>query len=422
MRLHSETKQLPGGQILLTDTIRLSGTGSRLAGTVVDGKTTTILKRGTHPNGDLFTGPLISVEAAQTAAVRDLIIDGSRFAGGPSKKDLRHPITSDPTSADFPYVDHQRQEMVVECGPDVFVYDSSDATLTNLDVINPIRIGIGVGYQCRNVEIQGCSVRSAGDFGLWIASGRDPENPRLPLSQGDRDSAPQNISVVNSLIEKCGAAGIHTEGIGVRFEAVHLISNCHDAPYNDEGGQLTIDYKADDTLVRRCVIVAGGEVVRQAKDGTAVVHGCFGAEVCGSRVVFDDTTIEGNPREGVQIFGGRDIQFLGSTRVLNNHLAQLRHTNHLGHPERQNVSITTNRFFSDRNARSNKIRFDGATIQNGVIVWSDGSLPGLTLETLTADRSDFSGPDHSGIACGLNADGNPLRGANWVLRDMDDQT
>lgn len=422
MEIKSETKQLAAGEVVVTDTIRLTGTKPRLKGAVTDGKATTVLKRGTLANGDLFTGPLISVETAQSAQVSDLVLDGGRFPDGRQGNDLRHPVTSNRSSADFPYVDSNRQHMVVECAPDVFVYASSEVTLTNLDVINPVRIGIGVGYQCRNVEIRACSIRSAGDFGLWIASGRDPENPKLPLSDADRDGAPQNITVVRSLIEKSGAAGIHTEGIGVQFDAVHLISNCYDAPYNDEGGQLTIDYKADDTLVSRCVIVAGGEVVRPQSTGNMAVHGCFGAEVCGTNVVFKDTIIEGNPREGVQIFGGSNVRFLGASRIVNNHLAQMRHANHGGHPERQNVSITTNQYFADLNAVSDNILFDGTTIQNGVILWSDGSLPDMTLKTLSASAVDFSGPDHSGIACGENANGASLRGPNWVLKTMDDQT
>lgn len=419
------TRRLSAGRHELLAPLHVSGEHLELIGTHEAGRITTWLARGVRPDGSLYDGPLIQVDHASQVRIRHIGIDGGRFSGERNNpRDARHPLTADRRSPQFPCARvlpepdcYDRGAFASSCEADVLIRDASDVELLGLVVRNSIRIGVAVGARSSRVLLRQCEVARAGDYGIWVGAGLEPEDRRLPLDPAFEAILPQWIRIEDSQIERCGSAGVYLEGRDLHLERTRLVSNCYDAPYDDEGGQLTIDYKTRGLTVRDCAIVAGGEVVRSGPGGGENLLGAFGVEACGEDLHFEDTLIEGNAREGVQILGGRGIRFSGRTRIVNNHLAQHRHPGFPGHRQRQNLSITTTSPYAAVNAIADDIELDGVTCENGLMVWSDGSLPDLVLDRLRVVDCDLTGPDHEGVVAGDNHRGGSLRGPRWRISD-----
>jgi hypothetical protein len=61
------------------------------------------------------------------------------------------------------------------------------------------------------------------------------------------------------------------------------------------------------------------------------------------------------------------------------------------------------------------LTLDNITCENGVAVWSNGSMPRLRFDDLIVRNSDLSGPDFNGVFVGTNPDGSTLRGEGWSI-------
>ncbi len=404
----------------LTEPLILSGEAPALIG---ESRASVVVRRGRKPDGALYEGPLILLENARNATLSDLTIQGSRFRRqGGGFIDERHPLTPDRTSPKFlcgtglpepACFDHQSYRPF--CDPDIVIRNATDVALSRLDCLDAIGLAIAIGQGSSRVRLSECRIDRAGDYGVWIGAGPSPPDARLPLPAPFIAILPKIITLDDTLVERCGAAGIYVEGCDVRLVGTRLLGNCCDAPYDDEGGQLTVDYKTDGLVLDKCEIVGGPAFVRMRSDGSRVLLGAMGVEACGNNMQFRDTLIEGNGREGIQFMGARAVRVAGRTRIFNNNLAQFRHSGFSGNPQRQNVSITTPALFASLNAVANDFAFEDTYCENGIVVWSDGSVPDLTLDALQVARCDLTGPDGSGVSIGVNSSGRSLRGANWKI-------
>lgn len=416
-------KSLPVGRHEIFEPLVLQGEGVELTGQSINGRPATILRRGRRPDGTLYDGPLISIEHARDIRLRDLVIEGARFiVVDGAVHDERHPLTADRTSPMFPCAQrlsdpacYDRRSFTNNFASDIFVGTSSKVEIEHVTILDPVRIGIGIGAGSSEIRLNGCYVRKAGEYGIWIGYGFDPADRRLPLSADYVSRAPRGVCIDNVLVERCGSAGVYVEGRAIHLDRTRLVANCWDAPGNDESGQLTIDYKADDVRLKDCSIVGAPEIVRLFPDGGKALYGAFGIEACGSNISIENTIIEGNSREAVQIVGGRRIKFLPGTMLLNNNLAQFRHPELCASAGRQSISITTLASSAADNALADDITLDGVYCQNGLMVWSDGGAPEWVLETLVVSNSDLSGPDNSGVVEGGIGD-KSLRGTHWSIR------
>jgi hypothetical protein len=415
--------QMPAGVHELFEPIIVTGDGANLSGTLDDRRPLTIIRRGRRADGALYEGPLILIEDARNAAIHNLVIEGRRFESiDGDYVDQRHPLTSDRTSPLF--LCSQRlgapecydpRHFIARVEGDISIVRSSDVEVTNVFCNDSIKFGIGIGHGCARIRLYNFEIRRAGDYGLWIGAGVEPTVKRLPLDSKFQVQMPDDILLENGFVERCGSAGIFIEGYNVNLGNVKLLANNWDCPYNDESGQLTIDYKADGVRVRGCEIFGGPEILRSRPDGVEVVIGTFGVEACGSNLWFEDTIVEGNSRDAVQILGARGVRFSGRTRLINNHLAQHRHPSFPGHRERQNISITTNAAFAALNVLADDVTLDNVVCENGIIIWSDGSAPDWALDRLVVRNCDLSGPDYSGVAVGTDNLGRSLQGSSWLI-------
>jgi hypothetical protein len=421
----------PGGKFRagvydLLEPIRLSGRQAALSGELQNGRPATLLTRGRKADGALYTGPLILIENAQGASVTDIEINGARFRQvGDVQQDERHPLTRDRASPLFlcgrqlaPPDCYDPRNFTSQFEADVILRNSQDVELKSVVCRDPVRIGIAIAAGSTGIRLNRCSVDQAGDYGVWIGTGIDPADHRLPLDQAYLSRMPRNVSIDDCLIERCGAAGVYIEGRNIQLARTQFLANLCDAPYNDEGGQLTIDYKANRVRVIKCIIVGGPCVVRLQPDGSQKVLGVFGVEGCGSDLRFEDTVIEGNSREGVQLLGARNVRFLGRTRIFNNHLAQHRYPSGADNKQRQNISVSTLAAFAAVNAVAEDISLDGIVCENGLAVWCDGGVPDLKLNRLQVRGCDLSGPDHSGVAVFHGPNGQSPEGTDWCIENQ----
>lgn len=418
--------QLPPGIHDLDAPIRITGRDLRLRGATGDGRRLTRLRRGQHPDGQPYRGSLIEVVGADGIEISDLLVDGGRLmAEGGAMRDLRHPLDPDRRSPRFLSAQalddpacFQPAARMSLFQPDIQLAQSSAVVLSDLDAIGAVRIAVAVGPCCREVRLARCVIASAGDYGVWVGGGLATAPP-LPLAVTVEERLPARISIEDSLIERCGAAGLYLEAIETTVLRTLFLENHLDAPYDDESGQIVIDYKARAIRLADCQILGGPLTLRrttESADSRANLLGTFGIEACGQDITFENLVIEGNSREGVQLVGARNVRILGArTRIVHNQLAALIHPASVGSSPRCNISVTTTGEMRRLNAVSCGLTLDGVRCENGIILWAHSTADDLSFDRLTVENSDLSGPDHAGVAVGRRADGTSVRGSDWSI-------
>ena len=419
----SSHRRLPPGIHEIFEPFRLSGPAPVLSGQRENGEIVTRVRRGRMPDGSLYTGHLILIEDAVSPVLRDLIVEGCRFSTAMGVRlDARHPLNPDRTAPDFMCASvlsepdcYAHSNFASSFAADISVRSCEGGEIRDVWCDAPVRIGIAIGYDVSNFRLGTCRISGAGDYGIWIGFGGPLKDTRLPLDPVYRAHLPVNIALEDVTIERCGAAGLFTEAINVDVLRCRFLENCHDAPYDDEGGQVTADYKSDGLHIRDSVIVGAPAFVRRRPGGRTVLLGAFGIEACGANLLVQNTIVEGNSREGIQIVGARNVALKHGVRIFNNHLAQIRWPEYPGHKARANISITTTRGLADVGATAADISLDGVRCENGLAVWSDGEVPKIRLNGLTVKRSELGGPDHQGLYVGLDLQGDSLAGERWEV-------
>jgi hypothetical protein len=189
-----------------------------------------------------------------------------------------------------------------------------------------------------------------------------------------------------------------------------LERNHRDFPYNSDGGQVEIDYKADDITVESCAILAGPSLERSKR-----IFRCVGIEAYGSHLLLKNNRIEDNSHEGIHLDGARYVTICGNrTMIANNHTAGRLYPS-LGRDPVQNISITTSAELAQLNVFAAGIRIEGITCEHGALVWTNGSVERLRIDGLIVTRCQFPGATGDGIVVGRNADGSSIRGAEWKI-------
>jgi hypothetical protein len=309
--------------------------------------------------------------------------------------------------------------------PDITIMMSSGIVLKNVEVRNAVRIGVAVSRECSDVRFERVDVRRSGDYGVWMGTG-SPETPPLPLPPSILSMLPSGVVFTDCFFEGCGGSAVHIEGMKVSFSDTLFLGNHCDFPYDDEGGQIVIDYKAKNIYFDSCIVMAGTQVERRsyAQDlGTGQwslvtrLLGAVGIEASGTDLKFHNMVIAGNSREAIQLIGASDVRISGArSRLFGNNLARQRYPQYaIDGGAITNVSITTLPSLSAVNSFSRDIAFCGGICENGVAVWSNGAVPCLKIDGIKVQNCDMSGALHSGVWIGSNPDGSSLEGEGWSL-------
>jgi len=103
------------------------------------------------------------------------------------------------------------------------------------------------------------------------------------------------------------------------------------------------------------------------------------------------------------------------TRLEGNHRAARRGVEPWRRGPRNNITLTTSAGQAALGMRAGDIEIDGIYCEDGILVWSDGSLPGWRLHGLAIASSDFGGAPGDGVAVGLDGSGRSLRGEGWRI-------
>jgi hypothetical protein len=417
---------LPPGTFELVAPLRLSGNHLRLRGARGESGPLTLLRRGCLADGSLYQGALVEVVDAHDVEIESLRVDGARFwSSHGERRDRRHPLDADRSSPRFPCASElpapdcfDPAARLPTLAPDVFLLGASAITLRGMHLREAVRIAIGIGPACRDVRVVECAVGSAGDYGVWLGSDLRGDEP-LPLDDAQRARLPARVSIEDSHVARSGAAGIYVEATDARIERTLVDRNHFDAPYDDESGQIVIDYRARGVQVRDCRIVDGGLTYRADVDGDprkVRLLGTVGIEACGGDLEFADVVIEGNSREGIQLIGARDVRIGGpKTRIAGNHRAEREDPDRAGRSQRQNVSVTTTAEMRHVRAIGAGLVLRDARIENGLLVWAHPTAADLRFDRLAISGCDLSGPDASGVTVGSGADGHPARGQAWSI-------
>ncbi len=397
--------------------IRITGGKVHLGGTRVEGRVATTLRRGRSADGELYRGHLFEIADAEDVRLSDMDVDGGRFRDG---LDLRHPLDSDRSSPRFLSAQTLDAPACFEpaawrsaFAADVSVHTAAGLELDAVTLRNAIGIGMALGPGCRDVKLRNCAITASGDYGLWIGGGL-PGDVGLPVPEALAMRLPRHIGLEACLIERCGAAGLYIEALDVTVSDTTFLQNHFDAPYDDESGQIVIDYKAGGTRLTRCHILAGGLLTRRAvapRDPERLL-GTFGIEASGSDLTLKDCVISGNSREGIQLMGARNVTITGRSRIAGNQLAAL-HPLDIPRPL-QNITATTTAHLRALGAVASGLTLNGLRCENGVVLWPHPSAPDARFDDLTVADCDLSGPGASGVFVVEGAGGSP-RGRNWQL-------
>lgn len=418
--------QLPPGIHDMDAPLRITGRDMRLRGVTEGGRRLTRLRRGRHPDGRPYTGSLIEVVGAADISIADLLVDGGRFGvKDGAAHDLRHPLDPDRRSPRFLSANVLDAPACFEPAarmspylPDIQLYQSTGVELSDLDALGAVRIAVAIGMGCRDVRLMRCVVASAGDYGVWMGGGL-PTAPPLPLLATVEESLPARISIEDSLIERSGAAGLYLEAVEASVLRTLFLENHLDAPYDDESGQIVIDYKARTIRLADCQILGGPLTLRRATQAGASADqllGTFGIEACGRDITFENLVVEGNSREGVQLVGARDVRFLGArTRIVRNQLAARIHPDRVGESPCCNISVTTTGEMRHLNAVAGNLELRDIRCENGIILWAHPTADDVSFDRLVVENCDLSGPDHAGVVVGSRADGTSIRGRDWSI-------
>lgn len=409
------------GILEVKEPIRISGDEVHLRGTCVEGRSVTTLRRSASTNGELYQGHLFEISGAQNVLLSDLVIDGNRFPEMNGQQiDRRHPLDSDRSSPLFlsaQFLDapacFEAEARRSSFSSDFSLNNAVNIRLENITSKNAIGIALAIGPGCRNIELRNFIVSASGDYGIWIGSGL-PEGVVLPVPPEHLARLPRDIVLEDCLIERCGAAGLYLEALNVAVTNTTFLQNHWDAPYDDESGQVVIDYKAVTTVFSGCHIISGGVLLRRAieTNGENRMLGTFGIEASGKDLTLKDCIISGNPREGIQLMGARDVKIIGRSRIIGNQQA----TGQSIDEQRpmQNVSVTTTAELRRVNALAGNLTLNGLRCENGVIIWPHPSAQDIRFDGLTVHECDLSGPESTGI-CVADSGGSSLRGQNWQV-------
>ena len=424
--LDAGTHEVTRTLVIANDGVRLRGGGCGNA---------TVLRRGRLEDGTLFSGPLLRIAGCRDVSVSGMAFDGRRFEGeGAQRIDHRHPLDPDPASARFPSgrvieppACYETVNFVSSFEADIQLGDCNGVELHTLVLEDPIAIGIAIGPGSHHTCVLETSIRRAGQFGLWMGAAL-ATRPVLPLTDDIAQRLPGNVRIEGCAIEDCGAAGASIEGRDILVRRTVFCGNHRDFPFNDCGGQLVIDYKADDVRIEGCTIRGEAFLRRMVArhdagtGGYAVTEQAFasvGIEASGSRLTFTDVVIEGMAREAMHFDGAHDVLINGAaTRLEGNHLAARRGEEPWSRGPRSGIAITTSSGQLALGAKAGEFRIEGIRCEGGILVWSDGSVPGLRVDGVHVAGSELhAGPEMSpgGLVVGVDASGCSLQGENWRL-------
>jgi hypothetical protein len=142
-----------------------------------------------------------------------------------------------------------------------------------------------------------------------------------------------------------------------------------------------------------------------------------GIEASGSRLEFVDLVVRGMAREALHVDGVRGLRVAGrGTRLEGNHLAARRGAEPWCRGPRNNITVTTSAGPAGLGMATGDIEIDGIRCEDGVLVWSDGSVPGLRIHGVRIASSDLGGAGRGdGVVVGLDEAGRSLRGEGWQI-------
>lgn len=397
----------------------------------------TVLKRGKLPDGSLFAGTLLSIAGASGVQLRNLEVDGSRFEStADGTLDHRHPLTADRAAPQFTCASRLPEPDCYDpvhfgssIEAEILITQASDILLASIAVHNCVTIGVAVGPGSSRIRLERLDVAWAGQMGIWVGGAFHQREP-LPLTPELEARLPRGVVISQTRVSHSGASGVFVEGRDIAVEHTRFVGNHCDFPFDETGGQLVIDYKTDHMRVESCVFEGKSFVQRRVARLDAasgrLVHehrrlGAVAIEASGSHLKFIDTVVTGSAREALHINGARHVVVEGGrTHFAGNHRAA-RHffpLRFLLRPREavQNISITTTSEMAHLGAMAGDIRVSGVRCEDGITVWSDGSVPGLRVDGLRVEASNLAGcRRRGGVAVGINADGSSVQGAGWLV-------
>ncbi len=413
-------------------TLEISGADVQIEGERSGVRLLTILKRGRTPDGSLFQGPLIRGRNLCGLSLSSFIINGLRFEETErGLKDNRHPLTPERNTPLFPSAvetsipaAYQRESFYTPFETDLLFTESSGVTVRDVTCNNPIKFGLGFGDEMSEVAIDGVRVFRGGNGGIWCGLTSLSDRPTLPLDAAIASRRPHEIRIRDSVVEDCGASGIYLEAARVEIHGCTLAGNHCDYPFNEEGGQIEIDYKADDVEVRECTIsnapclrrslMVFDDERREWQQQVRLLR-AVGIEAFGQNLRFIDNIIERNSHEGIHLNGANRVCISGGNTCLRgNHTAQTEFPELVGEPL-QNVSVTTLEGQRALGAIAGDLRIEGIRCENGIMFWSDGSIPDLTIDHVIVRNCDLRGHPEGGLHIGRSASGQSIRGTGWKI-------
>lgn len=383
---------LDPGSYALAAPILMTRPGSRLSGTIAQGNRATVVRRGRNPDGSIYRGPLIQASDADTLSIADLIIDGTVAA----------------ESAGAPYASFQ---------PDISLARARHCLVRNVELRRAQNIAIAVGHGCEDIRLAELDVIEAGHMGVWLGIGVDIGGDLpLPLPQSAAALRPRRLAVDRCRFENCAGPALYVEAEDLEVSRCRFRGNHGGFPHNCDGGQIIIDYKAASVTVSESEILDGPWRLRRVPQGAGAAEQelllrVVGIEASGQGLRFDSIVVSGNSHEGLHFNGASDVLVTGRTRLVQNHTARNAIASLATEPD-QNLSITTTQRYAGLNAFARNITVDGIRCENGIIVWSNGSVPDLRVDGLKVAPAFFQ-DETARLVVTTNPDGTSLRGASW---------
>ncbi len=410
------------GIVYINEAIHLTS-NTLICGAIRSGKVLTIIKRGKNNDGSLYEGPLIVVADIANSGLKNLIIDGGRFEEIDTRIfDHRHPINATRDNCWFSLIripenltnhDHDDYSPPVEA--DVICSGSSNLSVENVEFIDAIKIGLGLGTKCNQVTINSCTFNRSGDIGLWI--GCNLGLSTLPLNDEQKQQQPSNIHIENCTFSKTGASATHIDGRSVSFFDCNFSGNHCDFPYNESGGQVAIDYKSSNILIKSCAIKNGPWLARNTSlidiKNTPTLLGSCGIELAGENIQLIDNEISGNATEAIHINGARQLWITGSNTNIHNNQQLIKAKNLAGAVE--DIAITASMHFVELNSKTHGIYINGINIEHGVIIWSDQTITDLRLDQLVICNNSSTKQKTLTVKIQKNKNGKSLLGENCMV-------
>lgn len=414
-------------------TLLLTRPDVEICGECRNGSILTVLRRGRLPDGSLFSGAIIQGEGVRDLYLHDILVDGCRWEKSDrGMTDHRHPVTVDKSSRAYLQATPNRgdrwefteEDHYTPFETDLLFFGSEHIALQSMVFRDPIKFAVGFGDGVRGAVVEDVEIHNGGEGGLWCGLALLDVTVPLPLPEYGKRKLPREISLRHCRVENCGGPGVYLDAAAVTMEDCLLQGNHSDFPHNHDGGQLEITYRSEDVLVRDCAILnapslrrthcAPGRQSCQA-EGRARILRAVGIEAFGRRLRFEDNRLEGNSHEGLLLNGASDVRIYGSrTHIASNHTAAELFPE-LREEPRQNISVTTLAAQAALGAVAGDIAVEGIRCENGLMFWSDGSVPDLHFHGITVRDCDLRGKAGSGLFVGNNAAGRSLRGEGWLV-------